>query len=339
MLFHTVRNNPLIISQIINKIEIGLIENRGRLKKSLLDKPQEELKHAIDGRPIDIDWAFEGIELVNKITEMLKKIKEEKELKDNFSYISNKRSPQLLQDLEKLNNLEFHKIMNDLRSLFCSLDDILQYLLKEHLTIELIKERLKDSERKKIELKSLRREHEKLKEKEDRFNELKEYIIKFDSNYYYYCFDDELKRLLEQVKKESLLPRPELLFILKHGPVERRKKWELKIKEIQEMLEATKCQLEVLETEIDRRVRNDYEKAKKILDLQKQYIGPINEERKKQYDNLKLLLTMFDPHNIKYLESYYKFKAYRKKYSRWDQLNRKTLKELIELKLELDSIK
>ena len=74
-----VQNNFLIIQQIANKIKRGLIENKKKLEISLIEK----LEPAHDGRGINIDWAFEGMEVVNRIADMLKKIQKE-ELRELF---------------------------------------------------------------------------------------------------------------------------------------------------------------------------------------------------------------------------------------------------------------
>src|SRR5216117_3359389 len=137
MLYHNCKctHNDLIIHKIINKIERGLFENKKNLEKSLTKNLKKELKYYRDGRGMDIDdidLAFEGMEVVKKIVDILKNI-EKKGLKKAFSFHANDTiQQQFFSDLVNLNDLELHKIGN-VRDLFGGIDDLFNCMSKKQI--------------------------------------------------------------------------------------------------------------------------------------------------------------------------------------------------------------
>ena len=132
----------IIQIKISNKIENGLIQDKKNLEKILT-----ELQNEHDGSGIDVDWAFGGMEIVNKIADILKEI-ENKELQEAIFFPVSYNIQRFLEDIEKLNKLKLLEICNRC-NLFYRMDDFLKYLSeKEDLTIKRLKGRIECRERK-----------------------------------------------------------------------------------------------------------------------------------------------------------------------------------------------
>ena len=76
-------------------------------------------------------------------------------------------------------------------------------------------------------------------------------------------------------------------------------------------LEHKRLQIKTLEDEINNEEK-EFEEVRKILDSKKRHIEPINEERIKQYEDLKTVLLILNTQSLQHLERHYKFKRYEK---------------------------
>ena len=173
MLIWTMSTTEQVIIQIkiINKIENGHIQDKKNLEKILT-----ELQNVHDGRGIDVDWAFGGMEIVNKIAQILKEI-ENKELQEAISFpacdnilqflkniekLTGYNIQQFLKNIEKLSNLRLSEICNRCNLIY-RMDDFLKYLSgKGDSDIKGLKDR---KERHKEEYEHHKREYEKRRER------------------------------------------------------------------------------------------------------------------------------------------------------------------------------
>jgi hypothetical protein len=139
---------------------------------------------------------------------------------------------------------------------------------------------------------------------------------------------------MDKIENEKWLGkklRTELIDIILNSPNEivQHRKFEEKIKKDDKKLECAESQMEMLNHQIN-------EEENKFRKL-RYYIEPINVDRRRHQYNCLVALLKLNLCNPKYLERYYKFKHYKKYFSRYE-LNSKTCIYLFNLKARLDSI-
>jgi hypothetical protein len=296
------QNNYFIIQKIINKIKDGVN------KKSLTEEVRERLQNENDGAgvDIDIDWAFGGIEIVNIITDIFK-IENQGLLREDVSFTAEYNIQQLLEDKENLNNLKLREIHNRC-CLFNIIDAFLKYPSEKNYST--IKELKIGIEQKQEKYNNSEKAYEELRKKESAIIYKQHYIYKTKNTY---AYDIEPKKEIRKIWEKGLFDemkgkkREEKIKRFVCCPDERMKILEDLITVIDKKLGEKKYEMKELEREI-----NEDKKKLEILKFKKQYIEPINENRREQYRDLRTLLLKLNSPSLRHLERYYKFKKYEK---------------------------
>lgn len=199
------------------------------LEKSL----SEDLKYAHDGAGIDIDRTFHGMEVVDRIANILKKVDLQEVRELYFSAGSDIQ--QFLIDEENLNDLEFHRIRNITPDLICNMDNILNHLLTvQNVTVKIYEDRVESNKK---EYQNKKKDYEDLRKEVERVRPLKDLIMKlerFNENTVS-CFNLK-KEIMEQ------MPLNDSSWIQLH-PKEASKKPKERIEEKEKMLEEISIQL------------------------------------------------------------------------------------------------